>query len=212
MKKETLYRITQLVFILSSIYIMVKHLMLHNFSQAVLGPLSLLFLLIPPIAEKILKIKLTIELKIMILLFSMFAFNFGTALYWYHRIGIYDMVMHFLSGIVFSLIGFCLYTAFDTENPVDRKKNWLLQLTYALFFSMFIAAIWEIGEYLGFVLFGNDTQHHLTTGVVDTMEDIIACFLGSILVCFDYFLYQIKNKSFFTSILVRFDQLNQKGK
>lgn len=45
------------------------------------------------------------------------------------------------------------------------------------------AAMWEIVEYTGFLLFGYDSQNVAATGVGDTMEDMMICLAGTVITC-----------------------------
>ena len=51
-----------------------------------------------------------------------------------------------------------------------------------IFGIVFISAgLWEIIEYSVDLITASNLQHNKDTGVVDTMEDMIACFVGGIL-------------------------------
>ncbi|MDL2232795.1 hypothetical protein LJC63_04350 [Ruminococcaceae bacterium OttesenSCG-928-L11] len=186
MDLKRIYRWEMVLVSLFGVYITAKHLVNAQPFLALLGPTSLLFLLIPPAAERLFRMRLGYPLKLWVLTFSYMGFSLGTALRWFDRFGPYDNINHFLSGILFTMIGFCLFARVREEKPVDRSRELLLQISYAFCFSMFVAVIWEIFEYTGFQLTGHDSQHTLTTGVNDTMEDIIACFLGSAVMALAY--------------------------
>ena len=57
-----------------------------------------------------------------------------------------------------------------------------------------IAGFWEYYEYICDQLFQKDAQNVLTTGVGDTMQDMIAATIGSILVIIMY-LYEVLSHS-----------------
>ncbi len=171
-----------------------------------LGPVSLLFLLIPRMVERLFRMELGYPLKITVLIFCFLGFHLGTALRWFDRGWGYDNVVHLLSGILFTLIGLCFYARI--RGGVNRKEEPLLQITYAFFFSVFVAVLWEIWEFSGFLLFGLDSQHHLDTGVFDTMEDIIACLAGSLVMTVDYVLYLRRDMGLLMGVVERFDAAN----
>lgn len=198
-RQKRVYRITQIVFAVSGAVITVYNFLYCKTSDVLLGLVTFLFLFVPPVAERVLRLRLGERIKSLILIFSMFAFNFGTALHAYNHLDLYDLVMHALSGVLFTFIGLCFYARLR-KTPVDKANEWFLQLSYAFFFSMFVAVIWEIYEYMCFTLFAHDAQNHLTTGVVDTMEDIAACFIGSAGVAISFIIYAKKDKR---SYLVR---------
>ena len=51
---------------------------------------------------------------------------------------------------------------------------------FGIVFVCFVALIWELCEFGADCLLNMDLQHNLDTGVVDTMEDMMAAFLGGI--------------------------------
>lgn len=121
-------------------------------------------------------------------LFCLFAFSYGCVYGVFKYDAVMDKVSHFLSGFVFTLLGLCFYFGL-----VHNKKNALaspgLVASYGLFFSMFIAVCWEVTEMLDFLITGNDSQNHLTTGVFDTMMDLSACLVASLVCAAAYMLY-----------------------
>jgi hypothetical protein len=189
-RRLTAYRLTQIVFLLVSAAITVANLSSGNELKAMFGPATFAFLLIPLAAEKLLRLKLGDPLRVMTLGFCFLGYSVGTALRWYDDVPFYDDFTHLLSGVFFTLIGICLYARVK-KKPVYPADEWLLQVTYGFFFSMFVAVIWEIGEFLMYLVTKHDAQHHETTGVFDTMQDLIACFAGSVVMGLDY-LYHAK--------------------
>ena len=68
--------------------------------------------------------------------------------------------------------------------------------------------MWEIWEFFCFLVFGNDAQKHLTTGVFDTMEDLIACMVGSAIMLIDYLVYLHFGKGLLMGLVISFDRAN----
>lgn len=104
-------------------------------------------------------------------LFIIYAFSYGCVYGGFTGDGTewVDKLSHFLSGPLFTIVGMCIYYMFSTPEKNGIKQKWGIAATYGLFFSAFIAVIWEVCEFLGFLLTGNDAQNTLTTGVFDTM-------------------------------------------
>lgn len=173
----------------------------------VLGAVSLLFLLIPPVAERLFRFRLGYPLKTGVLFFSFLGFNLGTALRWFDIYLGFDKFTHGLAGILFTVTGMCMYVRMG--GFADRRRQKLLQISFAVFFSMTIAVVWEIGEFAGYLLTGHDSQHHVDTGVFDTMGDIIACAVGSLVAAWDYWVYTQRGKSLFMPMVLAFDRANQ---
>lgn len=151
-----------------------------NTAKALLGFATLFFLAVPAIAKSFLRAEPYL-LYMLSFAFCILAYDFGCVLELFDAVPYLDKISHFLSGPVFTIIGICLYLLITNTNSVPQLKNTALVSTcFGVFFASFIAVIWEVCEFLGFVLTGNDSQHHLTTGVFDTMGDLIACLVGSL--------------------------------
>lgn len=148
--------------------------------HGVLGLASVLFLLIPVIVRR-LSIQYPAKLYIVFFVFMILSYDFGFVYHGYAHIHHYDKLMHFLSGVLITIIGFCIYYYLRRPGPDFFEEKWIITFTYALFFSLFVAVIWEICEFAGFVLLGHDSQGTLTTGVFDTMQDLISCLAGSLI-------------------------------
>ena len=73
----------------------------------------------------------------------------------------------------------------------------LFNILFIISFSLGIAALWEIFEYLASYYFNMDPQKVILTGVTDTMGDIIVAFLGSILVSICYYFEHTSNHNIF---------------
>ena len=65
---------------------------------------------------------------------------------------------------------------------------------FTLAVAVAVAGIWEIAEYITGLICGTDPQNVLTTGVADTMWDIIVCAFGALFMIVPYFLYYKKEK------------------
>jgi hypothetical protein len=209
--RVTSYRVMQAVMILSGIAITVYNIFAEpERVRILLGPVNLLFLLIPPVVERLFRLKLGDRLKSVLLAFILVSFSFGTAVRGYDLFPPLDAIAHLISGVLFTLIGMCFYVRLRKE-PGDLREEWFLLVTYAFFFSMFIAVLWELYEYAAFLLTGHDAQHHLDTGVIDTMEDILACFVGSLLMALSFIFYCKRGiRLFMVRTLEQFIALNPK--
>lgn len=189
------------LFVLSSAAIV-----LRGGAMLPLGPVSLLFLLIPAVGERLFRMKLGMPMRLSILLFCLLAFNLGTALRWYHRFPGYDKAVHFLSGILFGQLGLCLYGRIGGD--YDRGAKVGLQMAFAVCFAMCVAGIWEIFEYTGFLLTGHDAQNVAATGIHDTMQDMIACLLGSLVLVLGTLRYARRGGSLLMVPVLAFDSAN----
>lgn len=138
-------------------------------------------LLLPKILNK-LKIKITDKLELIYIVFMFFAYFLGTVIDLYTYLVNYDTIMHFLSGIFEAFFGFYILKLLDVY---DEKKI-IYNILFILGFVSLISVSWEIFEFTSSILFKVDPQNVLTTGVTDTMKDLIVALIGAIIVLVEY--------------------------
>lgn len=132
-------------------------------------------LVVPTLLEKMTKKELSINLKVFYFCFIFFADFLGCVVNLYGTVSWFDKFTHFLSGVFTAYIGLLLMKQFC------YKQNNIGKIIYVLSFTCLIAVIWEFFEYGMDLLMAMDLQHVETTGVSDTMTDLIVAFLGSII-------------------------------
>ena len=93
------------------------------------------------------------------------------------KISWFDTFSHYLAGVFFFLVGLKLLKMFKQYN----SKNIIFNLLFIFGIVFISAGLWEIIEYSVDLITASNLQHNKDTGVVDTMEDMIACFVGGIL-------------------------------
>lgn len=205
---EVLYLLSLLLYTATAVFIAVNYLLAGKFLYALLGPISLLFLLLPWLVKKLLHFQLTHAITSCVHIFCFSAFQLGVALRWYDKFWYYDILIHIFSGIFFTFFALCLFPA-QSKTCKKREQQVFFQMCYAIFFSMFIAAMWEIGEFTAYLLTGHDMQHNLDTGVFDTMEDLLCCLSGSLLLLTDFALrFKRRIKTPISGMLPKLDALN----
>ena len=138
-------------------------------------------------------------------LFSVFTFCamfLGEILDFYTRFSWWDTMLHFTSGVMFSLIGYMLFMSFNRDSGIRRQFNPAIVVMFTLCFSITCGAIWEIFEFGADSLLGMNMQRWQSVipndqwgamqnvsnfsnpGLVNTMKDIISDTLGSVLSIF----------------------------
>lgn len=147
-------------------------------------------MLAPYILRKIFGMKINSQVETIYLIFVFFAHFLGSIVDLYHYINGYDKVMHFLSGMLSALVGFVLLIKMG---EFKRKKP-LFSIVFILAISLSIGALWEFYEFTADNLFGKDAQNVLTTGVDDTMWDMIMAFLGASIVAAQYYYESYRKK------------------
>ena len=118
----------------------------------------------------------------------------GIAFRGYGRFPFYDKVVHTLSGVVFGLLGVIFYYLMKKDRTIVPRDG-IFAGYFAVSFACTIGMLWEVWEYSMDFIFHSDPQHALTTGVHDTMQDMIVCLIGSLFVLFSVWRYYHKGKA-----------------
>ena len=157
-----------------------------------LGPVLLLF-------WKILRIEPSYTLNILIVLFFILLYSIGVVLQGYN-IPYYDKFCHTLSGTVTAFGGLLLFFLIKPEKTFCRREM-PLGIVFSFLTAASIAGIWEIAEYCISLIFHNDPQRVILSGVKDTMLDMTVCMIGAIFYCIYIYLAFRKKEEPFQKIL-----------
>lgn len=171
---------TAVVYILASLAVSVYLFVKKGVSSGIIGLCSLLYLLFFPLVRLLFRVKPGWLIDTVLMVFLFCAFTLGTALQWYSVFAYYDLVMHFLTGVLTAMLGLCAYYWLREPDRRLTPPNRGLATAMAFLMAQFVAVAWEIVEYAGFLLFGHDSQHVADTGVADTMEDMMICMAGAL--------------------------------
>ena len=149
------------------------------------------------IIQKIFKIHIDEFINLIYILFIFMAHFLGVVCDLYSQIYWFDKLAHFLSGVLSAFGAILILVKFKTN------KNILFSIIFIISFTLFIASLWEMFEYLSSCLFDVDPQLVVKTGVHDTMGDIIVAFLGSILISISYYFEHKLNINFLTKKFIK---------
>lgn len=155
---------------------------------------SILFAFLPAVAFRLLRIRPVYSLTLISDAFCFLAFTIGMVFHGYTTIPLYDKLVHTLSGIFFAFLGLGIYYLLKQEKAIEQKDGGQAIL-FMISFSALIAVIWEVFEYILNFILHNDPQKVLTTGVNDTMLDMIVCLVGAVLFVFPVYRYYRKGKT-----------------
>jgi len=185
MKKSIYYSLITIMVLLDIVYIINS---IQNVTYVRMATYLVLIpiLLFPFILEKILKKKLTEELKLIYYIFIFLAQFLGSVVNLYKTVSWFDTFTHYTSGIISSLLAIMIYSQYNKSN-----KNKIFRISYIIGFTFLIAGLWEMFEFGMDTFVGTNLQHNLETGVKDTMIDIVSAFLGTI----TYLVCDIKNET-----------------
>lgn len=171
-----------------------------NYYFCALSIVSPFYFLLPFVMQKVFRVTMLEQLKFVIYSFCFLAYTIGTAMGVYRRVENYDKLMHTLSGVLFAFLGLLLFYFLKQERKL-QKQDYKLVAAFSFSFSMTIAAMWEIYEYILDFFTGMDAQMVQLTGINDTMQDILVCFIGTIIFEISiYFYYKRGKKSLLMGI------------
>lgn len=165
-----------IVIVFSLIYIVQAILDFHLYR--ILIRLSVIpIILLPKIFRKLKFFSISEFNEICYITYVFLAHFLGSVINLYHQFYWYDNLMHFLSGIVVSL--------FSLELLIKLKKydsnQMIFNTIFILAMGFMVSGLWEYFEFISDHLFHQDAQNALTTGVNDTMIDMILATLGNCL-------------------------------
>ena len=132
--------------------------------------------------KKIVKIELSTNVKLSILLLMVLSQVLGSAFDWYGKFHWWDTAVHGISGTISFFIGLDLINKIN-DKLSKNKIHPAIQILFALCFALAIPALWEIFE------FGEDKFLKLnvqnTKGLIgqdaiwDSIEDMLSATIGA---------------------------------
>lgn len=155
--------------------------------------------LVPFVLGPLLRRYIGDSLWLLFVVFAFFASFLGTIMRFYENIWWYDLAMHTVFGYIGCLIG--LFFACKLADIYALRP--LLIALFCFCVSLMFAALWEVFEFAGDLLLGNNAQGdpvQTVTGelfipVNDTMEDIICNLTGAVLFLLHYGLHRLSRRS-----------------
>lgn len=131
---------------------------------------------LPEIFSKLFRIKISYRVELMYYIFLILALSLGISADLYKTVPLYDKTVHTLSGAGTALIGFYMLRYFKAE-----KTPAVFRGMFMIFFSISVAVAWEFFEFFCDKCLGQHMQQLITTGVDDTMLDMLVATIGAII-------------------------------
>jgi len=182
-------------------------ILLQDWFNLFITSLTVLMIAFSFFFQKRFRLRLPGEMQILIVLFIYAGTFLGGPRQFYYRIPYWDTFLHLFSGLALGLTGF--FIIYSIVRDDDLKNHPALFAFFTLCFAVAMGVVWEIFEFSMDQIFGTNMQRWRTTGVVDTMKDLIVDSLGAFVVAIYIFLFLKKgNKSLFTRIVERFYERN----
>ena len=124
-----------------------------EWSKAGMSVLSLFYVSIPEIAQKLFKFRIQTPLYVVVMIYTIcpllgYSYNF------YYNVRYWDKILHAFGGLIFAMLGVYLPMVLSK----GKNCNVLLCAVFGFFFSVAIAGLWEFCEYAMDTLFHTDMQ------------------------------------------------------
>lgn len=131
---------------------------------------------LPEIFAKAFKTKFSIRIELAYYLFIFLALDLGICMYWYETVPYFDKFVHMLSGVFSAIISYYVLLFFGAKYTYKGFRR-----LFIICFSLAVAVIWEFFEFFCDKVLGQHMQELISTGVDDTMWDLIMAFIGSLI-------------------------------
>lgn len=190
MKKMNLRNKIIFIFILiGSMYYAIQVLKERDLYQFLIVITVVPVTLFPYLIQRIGKVRIPNMLESLYMIFIFLAYFLGSIMKFYGKISFYDLLVHFISGILSSMVAYYLYKVYNRKGG-----NLFTVIFFVLGMTALIAVSWEIFEFVCDKIFKKNAQHVIESGVDDTMTDMIVALVGAILYNLLYILYTVKKK------------------
>lgn len=131
--------------------------------------------------------KFPLKFHVKAFVFVFLAASLGSCVNLYRHVDIYDLLVHYLSGILLAECGLIVFQYITATR--GAKNDYLIETLFSFFFSSSCAGFWEIYEYTADCIIGAGMQGTKE----NTMGDIIAGVLGALtFVIFSFVLKKAK--------------------
>ncbi len=167
--------------------------------------LILLITLIPALLKKRYRFYIPFALDLALTAFVFATLFLGEVARFYDRLPFWDKFLHFQSGFLLGSTGYVLIYILNKQRRMRLTLSPVFISLFAVSFSIAIGALWEIVEFTIDSIAGAPIAQH---GLSDTMWDLIADTVGSILFSVLGYFWMYRHKRLpFTPWLIRI--LNQ---
>ena len=152
------------------IFVMVRAVLRREYQSVFLCGLSLIWLVLPSIISKKLKVMLPSTLEVIILLFIFAAEVLGEINSFYVRVPNWDTMLHTINGFLCAAIGFCLVDMLNRNERFSFKLSPLYLAIASFCFSMTVGVLWEFYEFGADQLLGRDMQKDTIVHVINSVS------------------------------------------
>lgn len=179
-------------------------LLRSDWSSAFYTFLIFILLILPSVIKERYNVHVPFELDLAIGGFTYLALFLGSLNGFYERFPLWDVVLHFQSGILLGLVGFVMVYILNGQKTGKLKLSPGFLSFFAFCFSLALGAVWEIFEFAMDHWFTFNMQE---TGLPDTMGDLMVNGIGAFIVVTIGYIWMRRNLRipFTPRLLARFE-------
>ncbi len=208
--KSTKNKILTLIYIVSAIYTLIQLITSGNMAKIGYLALACITPFALPFGLKIIGWKSNEDINFVETCFCYVAMIIGN-LWGGYGIAGFDKMLHSLSGVLICAAMMMVYAVLKKEIKVEQKDLPLVFL-FINGLNMMAAFLWECFEFACLIFLNIDAINHFTSGVYDTMTDMIVCFIGGLVTSVILYFYFTKGKkSLISNAIEKFYFDNQKN-
>lgn len=173
----------------------------------------ILITLLPQLLARRFDVVIPAEFQLLTIGFVFASLFLGEVHGYYTRFWWWDIVLHTSSGFLLGIIGFLLVYVLNESERIHISMRPGFVAFFAFLFAVGAGAIWEIFEFSIDSLFGTNMQKTMlgdTTGLTDTMWDLIVDAVGALIISvLGYgYLKATRNQSFLERWISKFIKSN----
>lgn len=142
----------------------------------------------PFFVKKIFRVTFSPVVSIVFYLYMFVAGFLGVELHFYSRIAMWDVLVHFLMGMLISVLSIYILNVTVYKKDIG-KHNLVFTFIFMIAFAVMCGVLWEIGEFVVDMIFDSGFQRYVTyegvllvgqVALVDTMVDLMIDFAGAV--------------------------------
>lgn len=195
-------RVLLLLMVVEWILLLIEQLWLSAF----LVTLIIVALLSPTIFRKKMDIEIPAEFHITAVVFIFASLYLGEIQNFYSRFWWWDIALHSSAGLLMGIVGFLLVYLLNENKRVELHMAPVFTSLFAFSFAVTIGTLWEVFEFTMDQLFGLNMQKPMmgdSSGLTDTMWDMIVNAMGAFIISFMGFSYLKRKRTFFVKDWIR---------
>lgn len=175
------------------------------------GLAGIVLIYLPEIARKVIKVELPDPIVYFYWFFLLISVFLGTCLHLILNISFWDKILHSVSPMVLTAVGYGLIAMFLKKNTAKDVSPWLF-LLFGFAFAGLCGVFWEFWEFLCDSVANMNLQRYMTTSgkpfigrdaLMDTMGDLFTNTLGALLMGIYAFIQNQRDKNHFETYRIR---------